>query len=195
MSSSARDFWDTKSTERLGELETIHQRIRGLGRGRRWYTTELNRSLFVALVAQFQSYCRNLHDEAVSVYLSEADPRTVPVLRAHMTKQRQLDTKNPRGGALGSDFAKVGLDLYPALKASGAWVKEDLKRLEVLVDFRNAVSHGKESEIAKLTAGGEIRATLAVLPQYRKTVERLVIKMDIVVAQELSNLLEIQSPW
>ena len=95
MTSRAKRLWDTRSQERLDELEQIHSEIRGPGRGRRWYTREFNLSLFVALVAQFQLYCRNLHDDAVDVYLSEADPRWADVLGTLLTQGRKLDNAEP----------------------------------------------------------------------------------------------------
>lgn len=168
MSSRAKFLWDTRSRERLDKLERIHAEVRGPGPGRRWYTSELNRSLFVALVAQFQFYCRTLHDQAVDVYVSEADTRMALLLRRLMTDGRKLDMQNPRGGVLGSDFAKVGLALYPALKQSGAKVESDLKRLEILIDLRNAVTHGNDGEVKDLEAGGEIKVNLQSYRVFRK---------------------------
>lgn len=64
VTSRAKKLWDTRSRERLDELEQIHAEIRGTGRGRRWYTRQFNLSLFVALTAQFQLFSRNLYDDA-----------------------------------------------------------------------------------------------------------------------------------
>ena len=65
--SNAKDVWDTHCAARLNQLEQIHADVRGSGRGRRWYTGQLNRSLLVALVGQFQEYCRDLHNEAIEL--------------------------------------------------------------------------------------------------------------------------------
>jgi hypothetical protein len=62
MVSIAKGEWDTTAKARLDELEKIHRDARGGGPGRRWGTEQLNRSLFLVLVAQFQTYCRGLHD-------------------------------------------------------------------------------------------------------------------------------------
>ena len=40
--SRAKDEWDTECTARLDQLERIHATIRGGGRGRQWYTGQLN---------------------------------------------------------------------------------------------------------------------------------------------------------
>ena len=94
--SIAKDVWDTHCAARLNQLEQIHADVRGIGRGRRWYTGQLNRSLLVALVGQFQEYCRDLHNEAIDVYLAAANQRQVEVLDTLLKQDRKLDTQNPR---------------------------------------------------------------------------------------------------
>ena len=123
--SKAKDVWDTECTGRLDQLERIHADARGTRRGRRWETEQLNRSLFVALVGQFQVYCRELHDEAIS----------------------------------------------------------------------NAVVHGNESEVHSLTRKRPIAATLRSYHLFRSTCDRLVRRLDAVVAAELAAELQISQPW
>lgn len=55
MSSIALSQWRSSGLARLAELEAVHANLTGTAPGRRWGTTQLNRSLFLALVAQFQS--------------------------------------------------------------------------------------------------------------------------------------------
>lgn len=91
----------------------------GSGRGRRWGTTQLNRSLFVSLVAQFQGYCRGLHDEAVEVHIAAAVPGQRTVLRTLLTQGRALDTRTPRKATLGADFGRLGFSFIDDLKRQG----------------------------------------------------------------------------
>lgn len=195
MVSAACAEWDTTASARLDELERVHADARGAGRGRRWGTSQLNRSLFVVLVAQFQTYSRNLHDEAIDVHVNAANPRQADVMRRLLTQGRKLDVQNPQPAALGSDFGRLGFDLVPALKAEGAAIKEALTKLELLVRFRNAIAHGNESELAGIVASGDIKPTLGSYRQYRRTLNRLVGTMDRVVATELATVLQIPSPW
>ncbi|CAN5176822.1 hypothetical protein BH23ACT9_BH23ACT9_30120 [soil metagenome] len=65
MPSEALNDWRGRLSDRLDELEAIHQSATGAGRGRRWGTEQLNGQLFVALVGQFQGFARGLHDEAL----------------------------------------------------------------------------------------------------------------------------------
>lgn len=140
MASRAFALWQTESSARLDELERFHAAAGGSGTGQQSGVEQLNRSMFVALVAQFQTYCRNVHDDAIDVHADEANPRQVEVLRLLLTQGRKLDAGNPRSGALGSDFDRLGFQLIPALRAEGGTVPATLADLDVLVDFRNAVS-------------------------------------------------------
>jgi hypothetical protein len=112
-----------------------------------------------------------------------------------MTQGRQLDSKNPRPGALGSDFGRLGIELIPKLRILGQAVTDAVDVLEVLVDFRNAVAHGNESELAAVEATGRVRATLTSYRAHRRALNQLVGTMDEVVATELANELDIAAPW
>ena len=195
MASTAKREWDTTAKTRLDELERVHRVARGTGPGRRWGTVQLNRSLIVVMVAQFQTYCRDLHDEAVDVHVAAANQWQAVLLRNLMTQGRQLDSKSPRPGALGSDFARLGIELIPKLRTLGRAVTDAVDGLEVLVDFRNAVAHGNESELVAVEATGRVRATLTSYRAHRRALNRLVDTMDAVVATELANELDIAAPW
>lgn len=195
MASVAKREWDTTSAARLDELERIHRDARGSGTGRRWGTVQLNRSLFVVLVAQFQTFCRDLHDEAVDLHVAAANPLQAFLLRNLLTQGRQLDTENPRPGALGSDFGRLAIELIPRLRGHGQAVVDAIDRLEVLVDFRNAVVHGNESEIAAQARTGKITATLTSYRTHRKPLDALVATIDGGVSTELARKLDIPAPW
>ena len=193
--SIAKDVWVTHCAARLDQLEQIHAEIRGGGRGRRWYTGQLNRSLLVALVGQFQVYCRDLHDEAIGVYVAEANPHQAGVLETLFKQDRKLDRLNPRRSSLGSDFGRLGFDFIPDVRGHGLRTAADLDRLDELVEFRNAIVHGNEPEIQSLVTRYETRITLSSYRRFRQTLDRLVRIMDTVVATELAANLRVQRPW
>jgi hypothetical protein len=195
MPSAAFANWTSLCLPRLDELERVHRDATGPGPGRRWGTTQFNRNLFVTLVAQFQTYCRDLHDEAVAVHVSNANPRQADFLRNLLTQGKKLDFTTPRTDTLGSDFGRLGFGVIDAIKAEGARSKEDLRRLDLLVDFRNAIGHGNEAEIAALTAGGEIDATKTTYRRYRRAIQRLAATMDQVVGTMMAAELGIPAPW
>jgi hypothetical protein len=187
--------WRSVGLARLAELEAVHAQVTGSARGRRWGTTQLNRSLFIVLVAQFQAYCRRLHDQAIAVHVGAAVAGQQTLLRAVLTQGRKLDAQNPRRAALGSDFGRLGFDFVHDLKAATASAAAELDALDQLIDYRNAIGHGDEATIASIEAGGRIRATKASYRSYRRIIDRLAGTMDDVVAHQLSALLGINRPW
>jgi hypothetical protein len=89
----------------------------------------------------------------------------------------------------------MGLKLIPALQNRYGRAGQDLARLELLVDFRNAVVHGNESEVHSLIQKHPIAATLRSYHRFRSTCDRLVRGLDAVVAAGLAAELQISRPW
>jgi len=195
MSSNALAEWRSVGLGRLTELEMVHAQLTGTGRGRRWGTTQLNRSLFVALAAQFQSFCRDLHDEAVAVHVAAANPAQAGLLRVLLTEGRKLDVGNARKSTLGSDFGKLGFDFIGDLKATGVATERRLVRLESLVDYRNAIGHGSESKIEALEQAKGISSTKVSYQVHRQALNGLAGTMDSVVATRLAAALGCPTPW
>lgn len=196
MPSPAFTEWQTWGLTRLDELEGVHADARGTGPGRRWGTEQLNRSLFVALVAQFQTYCRNLHDDTIDVQVAHATAEQTNLLRTLMTQGRKLDTQTPRTSVLGSDFPRLGFSLLDGVRAHGApGTAGTLRLLDVLVDFRNAIVHGNETQIRAIIASGDVKATIGSYRAYRRMIARLATTMDEVVAARLASLLNVPPPW
>ncbi len=195
MASRARSVWGTQAAEHLDQLVQIHAVVRGQGPGRRWYTSALNQGMFVALVAQFQTFSRELHDEAVQVIVREADQRLAGLLERALRHNRKLDSSNPWPRNLYEDFSRLGIDLKSPLEGSYSKARDDLNRLEPLLNFRNAAAHGNQGSLGSLVAEGQIKSNLQSFDRYRKTIDRIVKGMDKVVASELSATLQIGRPW
>lgn len=195
MQSAALTRWRTEGLARLGELEGVHANLVGTGAGRKWGTTQLNRSLFLALVAQFQSYCRDLHDEAATVHVDAAIAGQKQTLRLLIRQGRRLDTHNPRRSVLGHDFSRLGFSLLDDLKATGRATVERLERLDALVDYRNAIGHGDESRITTLEASGGVKATKKSYLEHRRSLEALAGTIDETVAAGLARVLGTAAPW
>ena len=193
--SGAEVVWDMECVPRLSQLEQVHVAAGGTHRGRRWGTDQLNRSLFVALVGQFQMYCRELHDEATRVYLSQANTRQVAAIEGLLLWRRELDNRTPRRDALKNDFGRMGLQIIPALQNLYARADVDIDRLGLLIRFRNAIAHGNEREIRSMAQSSSIRPTLSSYRTYKSAINRLVGKLDVVVAAELAGELGIHRPW
>jgi hypothetical protein len=195
VASTALVCWETAAAARLDQLLEMHVKATGNKPGRRWETTQFNRSLMVILVGQFQAYCRDLHDCGVREHVAVAVTGQKQLLQMRLTEGRKLDIGNPRRSALGADFGRLGFRFIERLKAARSEAEADLDDLDNLVDYRNAVSHANETLIAGIEAGNRIRATKSHFVSNRKTLSRLAHTMDQVVANEVSALLGIPAPW
>lgn len=195
VASSALRQWRSTGRARLRELEDVHLSVTGTRRGRLWGTTQLNRGLLVALVAQFQAYCRALHDQAIDVHEEAAVPAQRALVRSLLHQGRQLDFGNPRRSVLGADFGRFGFGFVDALKAEGGVTRAALDRLEELIDFRNAVTHGNESAIDEVLSDTTIRQTKRCFVEMLRTLDGLAGTMDRVVGSELAASLGISTPW
>lgn len=118
MASQSLTAWRTAGLARLAELEAVHVQATGTARGRRWGAAQLNRSLCLMLVAEFQSFSRALHDEAVDLHVAAAVVGQQSMLRTLLTQGRKLDSQNPRRAAIGSDFGRLGFSFIDELKAA-----------------------------------------------------------------------------
>ena len=67
--------------------------------------------------------------------------------------------------------------------AQGSYSKarDDLNRLEPLLNFRNAAAHGNQGSLGSLVAEGQIKSNLQSFDRYRKTIDRIVKGMDKVI--------------
>jgi hypothetical protein len=196
MASLALADWQTRLSVRLDELETIHASATGRGPGRRWGTEQFNGQLFVALVGQFQSYTRDLHDEGLD-WLRQQSPlaRTLADLAS---RNRRLDRGNPSPAALSEDFARLGLRLQAALRQRSSRNDMRLLRLEKAVHLRNGIAHDDSSELAKAAEGPRAERAVPTLTSYRihrRALNALAIAVDDVVAEHLGRLASTSRPW
>jgi len=146
-------------------------------------------------MAQFQGFCRDLHDDAVDVHIGQVGVPQKTIVRNLLTQNRKLDTGNPRKSALGADFGRFGFNFVDDLNSSGPLTVVRLNRLEHLVEYRNAIGHGDESKVTALEASSEIASTKKWYRTYRSGLNALAGTMDGVVSSKLSALLGIPTPW
>jgi hypothetical protein len=195
MTSTALTNWNTTGQGRLNELVAVHKSSAGGSPGRKWGTQQLNRSLFVALVAQFQVYCIELHDLGVDLHVVIAFPNQANLLRTLLTVGRKLESQNPRKSSLGADFGRLGFKFVPEVEKSSLSAPQWLNDLDDLVDFRNAIAHGNETEVSAISNRTRLRSTKTSFEDYRKILQRLAPIIDETVAIQMSTLLGITRPW
>lgn len=205
--SDAQEKWQTKRAEALDSLDEIHGKITGRRRGRKYDTKHLNRALFVALSAEFQGFCRDLHEDAAihiaqSIETTPQNAEIVPVVldalvrqrtAANPSKERRLDKGNADFSALVTDFSTLGIDLNSELKQrypikAPRWEKT----LRALNDARNGIAHSDTDKLSR--SHRDHGLTLATFRKWRSSVNGVVDAMDKVVGTYLLDLTGTK-PW
>lgn len=142
MPSRSLTHWLEDRSNQLDELLSAHSAIGGSGRGRRYATQQVNQAYAMMLSSQFQGFCRDLHSESVDHLVHGTSPAAMQqVLRAALLLNRKLDTGNPNPGNLGSDFNRLGLNLWGSVQTLSPRNKDRQKLLEGLNVWRNAIAH------------------------------------------------------
>lgn len=198
MASKAADIWNTVRRADLDQLLHAHQRVGGNRRGRRYATQQLNHAYLVAISAQFQGFCRDLHSEAVSV-LAAVDPRLSTIISASFTKYRKLDHGNPNEGNIAEDFTRIGMEsFWDRVSRRGGTVhtKARRRRLEQMNAWRNAIAHHSfEQNVTKLDKlDGRLEPRLIEGVRCRNACDQLVRQLDEAVGAFLGEVVGV-SPW
>lgn len=196
MPSPALERWQTERMDALGSLVDVHGKVTGNRRGRQRATEHLNLACFVSLDAEFQAFCRDLHDDAASEIASSLAPGNgpqIPVVLNALVRARKLDTGNAGPGTLGNDFAILGMtlwsDIYAHYPASGSKWNVVLQSLNTV---RNGVAH---SDAAKLEEARRVNPlTLATFKRWKSTVNVAASGIDTVVEAYLTQLTG-RHPW
>jgi hypothetical protein len=176
----------------MDEIEAAHAAIGGTRRGRRFATQQINHAYVVLLSAHFQRFCRDLHSEAVDHLLRSIMPAALKdIVRLQFTQNRKLDTGNPNPGNIGSDFARLGIDLWPQVLASNSRNTDRRISLESMNMWRNAIAH---QDIDPAKFGGSASLRLGQVRRWRTTCGALATEFDAVVGQRLTIIVG-SAPW
>jgi hypothetical protein len=154
----------------------------------------INRSRFVALLAQFQTYFRELHNDAIDVPATRVSTQQQELVSKLMSQGRRLDAQTHRTSVPANDFSRVGFNIVRVLKAQGSAMEAALSRLDVAVDFRNAIVHGNETQVARVAASGHISPDADLVPPTPSSDPESGSTRDQVTATGLGGLLQIPSP-
>lgn len=190
MPSSALERWQRERSERLDKLFEAHVRIGGTRPGRRALADEqINAVLVLQLSAEFQGFARELYDDLADAVLREtvgAEPGVRIMLQRYLDETRALDRGNAHPGALGSDFARFGVKLWPRMIERDRRTTARQAHLDRLNTARNAIAHSDEGELAKLRQEG-IGITLATTRTWRQALDQLAAGMDATLADHFAE--------
>ncbi len=192
MASRAYQQWTSERAAKLDEIEASHAAFGGAARGRRFTTLQSNQSYAVTLTAQFQGFCRDLHDECADHFVLALSPEALrTTIRRLLQQGRKLDSGNPNPGNLVSDFGKFGIDFWPEVKARHKRAQTWHARLGMLTAWRNAIAH---QDFTPEKLHGIDTLTLAHVKQWRKACRGLARVFDDVMREHLQTATG-TAPW
>jgi hypothetical protein len=196
MPSRSLTIWRGDQAVKLNELENAHIAVGGIGPGRRYATEQINHAYLIAVAAQFQAYCRNLHSEAADYLVSYVSPVALQlVVSLSLTQGRRIDRGNAQPGSIGEDFKRFGLDLWNEVKGRDSRNARRQERLEQLNIWRNAIAHqdfnlspADQQKVAGTTP------RLKYVRRWRAACNGLATAFDATLADHLDSLTAVR-PW
>jgi hypothetical protein len=188
--------WRGPAQADLDDIVDAHATVAGTQRGRRAATAQVNQAYVMLLSSHFQRFCRDLHTEAIDHFVGAlADPWARPVVVDRLTESRKLNLGNPNPGNIGSDFARLRCNVWPAMAQLDARTPGRRARLERLNRWRNAIAHQDfRSEGDLDLGGGRTDLRFGDVEDWRRACDQLAGTMDAAVAAELTALVG-RSPW
>jgi hypothetical protein len=189
MPSHSLHRWRTERRAALDEIASAHQSVGGTGPGRRYATQQINYAYAALLSSHFQGFCRDLHSECIDHIVAVVPSTLQPLLRIEMLWNRTLDRGNPHPGAIGSDFNRLGVQLWMRVNAADARNVRRNHVLQDLVNWRNAIAHQDFLQV-----GGDPTLHLSRVRGWRRTVGALSEAFDVAMRDYLTVLLG-RVPW
>ena len=191
MPSNSLIRWNRERADALDEIENAHALVGGTERGRRYATQQINYSYAALLSSHFQGFCRDLHSECIDRLVAIVPVQLQVLLSTEFAWNRSLDRGNPHPGAIGSDFDRLGVDIWAEVYALDARNDRRRELLQELIGWRNAIAHQDFDPVAP---GGMPTLHLARVRAWRSAVNALARSFD----QAMYNYLQAvvgTAPW
>jgi RiboL-PSP-HEPN len=191
MPSDALLAWQNERMPRLQNIEADCLHLEALHLADPGRVQEYIRCYAVLLSAEFQAFCRDLHDQCAEKIVEPVNRIDLQnVLLSECVYGRKLDTGNPTEGNLGADFNRYGLEFWKAVLAIDPGHATRKSRLGTLSDWRNAIAHHYYDPV-KL---GGTTLSIVQVTDWRTDCDALANAFDIVAGNHLLAITGIL-PW
>lgn len=192
MPSRSLQTWKVDARKALDEIESAHRAVGGVGRGRRYAAQQINQAYVVLLSSHFQRFCRALHTECVEHLIGAPQYAAVRlILYSSLVEGRKLNWGNANAGNIGSDYARLGLDIWSSVHAATPRSTQRQRKLEQLNVWRNAIAH---HDFDKPRLGGRRELTLSEVREWRRACNALALDFDRAARAYLIRITG-QVPW
>jgi hypothetical protein len=183
--------WRSMRAALLDQVEVAHTAVGGAGRGARYARQQLNHSYCVLLAAEFQGFSRELHTEAVTAMVPHLPLNFRTIVEKEFVRNRQLDRGNATSATLGSDFGRLGVELWNTFDVMEPHGPRLRRHLEDLNTWRNAIAH---SDYDPSRLNGKILLTIAQVRRWRRACHRVARTLDRLVAIHIHVVTGVR-PW
>jgi hypothetical protein len=191
MPSNSLIRWAGERFAALDEIESAHATVGGTERGRRFATQQINYAYATILSSHFQGFCRDLHSECVDHVIALVPVQLRVFMREEFAWNRSLARGNPHPGAIGSDFSRLGIDLWTTVRALDMRNQRRRQLLQELIDWRNAIVHQDFDYVAP---AGDVTLHLRRVRAWRRSANELARSFDQVMYNYLRGLVG-GAPW
>jgi hypothetical protein len=192
MPSRALAIWQVEARRALNEIDAAHRAVGGIRRGRRFAVQQINQAYVLLLSSHFQRFCRALHTECVEHLLGSPQFAAIRlIVYSSLVEGRKLNWGNANAGNIGSDYARLGLDIWSGVHAGNPRSEERQRKLEELNLWRNAIAH---HDFDKPRLAGRTELTLSEVRAWRRACNALALDFDRVARAYLTGITG-QAPW
>jgi len=191
MPSAALNKWSTFRADVLNDFESARRAVGGSHADPRRAAQQMNQAYAISLSAQFQGFCRDLHDECIAAFLPpKLSVAWSSALGTAASAGRELDKGNPSRESLKRDFKRFGLSFVERVIALNTEQQSRFRSVDKLILWRNAIAH---QDFSKPDLG---RGTLWLrwVRLWRRDCSRLAESFDAVMEEHLL-LLTGRRPW
>lgn len=172
--------WKTERTDRLDELS---RKVAGDGGA----TPAQVGVLYVALAAEFQGYCRDLHQECIDDLLDQMavlPSRLRAAVALILESGRVLDRQNATAVTIAREFKKLDISPWASVQLRNADRYRGWREtLDLVTSVRNATAHSKKGEFEKFVDGNALDR--GRWEDRRNQLEQLVVALHEVTAAHL----------
>ena len=178
--------------ERAAHLDEIDRDCRAVktesGTGRT-AIVHLNQLYTVRIVDQFFAFVRDLLTECADQIAAASRYAEVQrIVLFHLLTGREIDRDRFTTAAIAHDFARLQLDIFPAIAATGVSFPPRLLLLDEIVGWREAVVTQRfGDEMVRL---GRPALRFAQVEVWRKSAEKLADAMSEIVLQHLRRIFD-----
>lgn len=188
--------WREQRADTLAVVSTAHA-VRGAvtGPGRPLTVSKpLAHAYAISVMSEFQGFVRDLHNLAVEVLVMNSGVVAGLSLRLTdgLTLGRSIDRGNATVDSIRRDFRQIGITPLNIQAHNARWTR-DKPRLQQLIELRNALAHGNETDLRRLRAQGVV-ATISWTRSQLPALHRFAAALDKLVWDNLRQATGV-NPW